>query len=112
VVLLHRLDDDAHRVGKVCYNGDAWRAVTYEHIVSACAHYVSNTFFRFAGATLQLLLGIPQEGPPSVELCFLFCLYCEDLWCWRHSSTPASSLPVVLFDGKPSYLLPLLRWKR
>jgi hypothetical protein len=25
-------------------------------------------------------LGIPQGGSPSVELCFLFCLYCEDLW--------------------------------
>jgi hypothetical protein len=29
VILLHRLDDDAHRVGKVCYNNDAWRAVTF-----------------------------------------------------------------------------------
>jgi hypothetical protein len=80
VILLHRLGEDAHQVGKVCYNSDAWKAVTYEHIVSACTHYVSNTFFRFAGTTLQLLLGIPQGGSPSVELCFLFCLYCEGLW--------------------------------
>jgi hypothetical protein len=83
VFLLHRLGDDAHRVGKVCYNNDAWRAVTYdEHIVSACTHYVSITFFRFAGATLQLLLGrknrtaSPHRSPPVARavLSFLFVL--------------------------------------
>ena len=80
VVLLHRLDDDAHRVGSVNYNADAWRVVTFEHITSGCTHYVQNTYFRFAGVTLRLLLGIPQGGSLSVELCFIFCLYCEDQW--------------------------------
>jgi hypothetical protein len=80
VVLLHRLDDDAHRIGSVNYNAEAWRIVTFEHITSGCAHYVKNTYFRFAGVTFRLLLGIPQGGSLSVELCFIFCLYCEDQW--------------------------------
>ena len=39
-ILLNRLDDDAHRVGSVSYNSDAWKTVTFEHIVSVCSHYV------------------------------------------------------------------------
>jgi site-specific DNA-cytosine methylase len=80
LILLHRLDDDAHRVGHVGYNDDALRVVTFDHITSVCEHYVTNTFFRFALTTSQLLLGIPQGGSLSVELCFIFCMYCEDCW--------------------------------
>jgi hypothetical protein len=85
VILLHRLGEDAHQVGKVCYNSDAWKAVTYEHIVSACTHYVSNTFFRFTGATLQLLLGtrVYPKGAHRRSSCAFFSVCTAKTSGWR-----------------------------